>query len=195
MDILIVEDNTITSVVFKKLVHTLGYAVELCTTAEAALEVCRDRFFPIIILDLGLPGIDGFEFCRRLRMLPQHQYAQVLVVTANDSPQDVQDALEAGADDYIVKPVGIELLQMRLTIMERRAHKLMEEQYAHETAAVLPLDQAVANFEKQYLENVLEQCEWDSARAAKALDLDPATLRARIEQYGLRAPAFNRDEA
>ncbi len=191
MDILIIEDNTITRVVFKKLVHTLGYAVTVCNTAEDALQICQERFFPIIILDLGLPGIDGFEFCRRLRGLGQQPPSMVLVVTAYDNPQSVHDALEAGADDYIVKPVGTELLQMRLTIMERRARKLIEQQSASGNQAehVLPLDQAVAGFEKQYLLNVLDRHQWHPANAAEALGITETALSERIQEYDLTPPA------
>ena len=191
MDILIIEDNTITRVVFKKLVDTLGYAVTVCDTAETALQMCRERFFPIILLDLGLPGMDGFEFCRRLRALPQPHYSMVLVVTAYDDPKDVHEALEAGADDYIVKPVGTELLQMRLTIMEAHARQIMAQpdtRNANQPDLELPLDQAVAGFERQYLSNVLDRHQWHSQKAAEALGVTEPELSDKIEQYGLTPP-------
>ena len=190
MDILIIEDNTITRMVFKKLVHTLGYAVTVCDTAEEALNMCQKQFFPIIILDLGLPGINGFEFCRRLRAQPHQDYSMILVVTACDNPQDVHDALEAGADDYIVKPVGAELLQMRLTIMERRAMKLMQQQADFDAPAKpdVPMAQAVADFEKQYLSNVLDRYHWHPANTASALEISESVLSKKIRQYQLTPP-------
>lgn len=191
MDILIVEDNTITRVVFKKLVHTLGYTVTMCNNAETALQLCRERFFPIIILDLGLPGIDGFEFCRRLRSLPQDLYSMVLVVTAYNNPEDVQEALEAGADDYIVKPVGTELLQMRLTIMERQAKKLMQQQLVNNSAyneIELPLKQAIERFERQYVLNTLERYQWHREQTAEALAISEKTLYRKMKQHDLLPP-------
>jgi len=135
MHVLIVEDNKITRLVFEKLIRSLGYDVTACENAEVALAVCQERFFPLIILDLGLPGMDGFEFCRRIRALPQHEYSMILVVTAYDSLEDLQAALDAGADDYIIKPVDMELLRRRLMILERQLQNLSQHKPAVEQLA------------------------------------------------------------
>lgn len=135
MHVLIVEDNKITRLVFEKLIKSLGYEVTACENAENALEACQSRFFPLIILDLGLPGMDGFEFCRRIRTLPQHEYSMILVVTAYDSLEDLQTALDAGADDYIIKPVDMELLRRRLLILERQLQNLNQQKHPVEQVA------------------------------------------------------------
>jgi len=132
MKTLIVEDNEITRLVFENQIQSLGYDVSACADAETALEAYRQAFYPLIILDLGLPGMDGFEFCRQIRALPQKDHSMILVITAYDRPEDLREALDAGADDYLIKPVSMELLRMRLTIIERQFRNLARRKRAEE---------------------------------------------------------------
>jgi len=132
MKTLIVEDERSSRLFFEKLVRFYGHEVTACTNAEAALEAYQQTFYPLIILDLGLPGMDGFEFCRRIRSLPQEERSIILVITVYDRPEDLQTALDAGADDYLIKPVSSEQLQVRLTIIERQFHNLSERKRAEE---------------------------------------------------------------
>jgi two-component sensor histidine kinase/AmiR/NasT family two-component response regulator len=130
MKILLIEDNAIARLLFEKQIRALGYEVTACETAEAALEAYQQMFYPLIILDLGLPGMDGFEFSRRIRALPKGEQSMILVITAYDQPEDLQAALDAGVDDYLVKPVEMSLLHMRLTIIDRQFQNLTERKRA-----------------------------------------------------------------
>ncbi len=132
MKILVVEDNPITRRLFEKLLQTLGYEVTICETGETALEIYQQTFYPVIALDLGLPGMNGFEFSRRIRSLPQGEHTMILVITAYDDLANLQAALEAGANDYLIKPIEIKLLQVRLAILERQLHNLTQRKQAEE---------------------------------------------------------------
>ena len=132
MKILLVEDEPITGKAFEEQLKRLGYEVTVCTDAETALEAYQQTFHPLILLDLGLPGMDGFELSRRIRSLPQGDWSMILVITAYDRTEDLKAALDAGADDYLTKPVGGEQLQVRLMILKRRWQHRFHRKYAEE---------------------------------------------------------------
>ncbi len=99
-----------------------GYAVDLAEDGEQALAIVRDRPPDLVVLDVMLPGMDGLEVCRRLRAgepgLP------VLMLTARDRVPDRVAGLDAGADDYLVKPFAFDELLARIRALLRRARPL-----------------------------------------------------------------------
>ena len=118
MQILIVEDEASTRILLEQMLLARGHTVVACDSAERALEQYRQSFFPLVVLDLYLPGMDGFEFCRWLRAEPDGERPYVLVGTASREPADLRRILEAGADDYLFKPYQPELFDVRLAIAE-----------------------------------------------------------------------------
>src|SRR6201992_4113677 len=80
----------------------LGYGVHAAETGETALRDFRDAAADVVVLDVMLPGLDGFEVCRRLR---RGSDIPVIMLTARGDDLDIVSGLEAGADDYVVKPV------------------------------------------------------------------------------------------
>jgi len=132
MKALIVEDETITRISFEEYLRLLGHEVTACSNAESALEEYQHTFYPLILLDLSLPGMDGFEFCRCIRSLPRGNQSMVLIITAHDQRQALSEALDAGADDYLIKPVELELLQVRVTVLERQFQNLLRRHKAEE---------------------------------------------------------------
>jgi DNA-binding response OmpR family regulator len=94
-----------------------GYVVRASATAEEGLAAHRTEPADAILVDLMLPGIDGFECVRQLR---RDGDATIVVVSARDDTHDIVAALEAGADDYVVKPVAIKELSARLRAVRRR---------------------------------------------------------------------------
>ena len=101
-----------------------GYDVELAPTGEAALTVAARKHPDLVILDLGLPGIDGTEVIRGLRgwtAIP------IIVLTVRETEGDKVAALDAGADDYVTKPFGMDELLARLRAALRRAAPAEEE--------------------------------------------------------------------
>ena len=94
-----------------------GYDVETAPDGEQALEVAARTHPDVVILDLGLPGIDGVDVIRGLRAWTA---TPIIVLSARDQEQDKVEALDAGADDYVSKPFGMDELLARLRAAERR---------------------------------------------------------------------------
>jgi two-component system, OmpR family, KDP operon response regulator KdpE len=94
-----------------------GYEVETAPDGEQALEIAARTHPDVVILDLGLPGIDGIDVIRGLRAWTQ---IPIIVLSARDQERDKVEALDAGADDYVSKPFGMDELLARLRAAERR---------------------------------------------------------------------------
>ena len=94
-----------------------GYDVETASDGERALEVAARTHPDVVILDLGLPGVDGVDVIRGLRAWTA---TPIIVLSARDQEQDKVEALDAGADDYVSKPFGMDELLARLRAAERR---------------------------------------------------------------------------
>jgi diguanylate cyclase (GGDEF)-like protein len=120
MKVLVVEDDPVTSLVLSQMLKKRGYAVTACPSAEEAMKIYHDTFYPLLFLDLFLPGMDGFSFCRWVRAQPGGEEHLILVGTASDRTGDLQRILEAGADDYIVKPYQTDILEVRLIIAQQQ---------------------------------------------------------------------------
>jgi two-component system KDP operon response regulator KdpE len=101
-----------------------GYDVELAPTGEAALTIAARKHPDLVILDLGLPGIDGTEVIRGLRGWTA---VPIIVLTVREAEADKVAALDAGADDYVTKPFGMDELLARLRAGLRRAAPAEEE--------------------------------------------------------------------
>ena len=101
-----------------------GYDVELAATGEAALTVAARKHPDLVVLDLGLPGIDGIEVIRGLRGWTT---VPILVLSVRESETEKVEALDAGADDYVTKPFGMDELLARLRAALRRAAPAEEE--------------------------------------------------------------------
>lgn len=115
--LLVVEDDPDIGPSLRQALLTQGYDVELAATAAAAQEAAQAGA-DLVLLDLGLPDLDGVELCRRLRrLLPE---AVLVVLTARDSEIDVVVGLDAGADDYLTKPFRLAELLARIRAHLRR---------------------------------------------------------------------------
>jgi DNA-binding response OmpR family regulator len=112
--VLVVEDDEGIAWPLRRGLTKSGYQVEMVATGGEALKAAPAD---VVLLDLGLPDMDGLEVCRRLR---EHSDAAVIVVTARDGEVDRVVALDEGADDYLVKPFGLEELQARIRAVLRR---------------------------------------------------------------------------
>jgi two-component system response regulator MprA len=119
MRLLVVEDDTGLRDVLRRALSLAGYEIRLSGDgAEALAEVARS-VPDAVVLDVGLPDIDGLEVCRMLRR--EGNRVPVLMLTARDAVADRIDGLDAGADDYLVKPFDIDELKARLRALLRRA--------------------------------------------------------------------------
>jgi two-component system OmpR family response regulator len=119
MRILIVEDDAILARGLVRILESEGYAVDTVTRGEQALLAMKQERFDLVILDVGLPGMDGFEVLRRLRAVPEP--APVLLLTARDALEDRVRGLDLGGDDYVAKPFAMSELVARVRALIRRS--------------------------------------------------------------------------
>ena len=120
MRLLLVEDTVALADQLLPLLRDHGYAVDWLADGRDALVRAHDDDFDLVILDLGLPGLDGLEVLRRWR--DQGLSMPVLILTARDSWAERVDGLRAGADDYLTKPFHPEELLLRVQAVLRRSH-------------------------------------------------------------------------
>jgi two-component system response regulator MprA len=117
--ILVVDDDRALREALRRTLTLAGYEVQGAQDGEGALEQIVQAVPDAVVLDVGLPGIDGLEVCRRVRRLGNR--VPILILTARDAVADRIDGLDVGADDYMVKPFDVGELKARLRALLRRA--------------------------------------------------------------------------
>ncbi|MEV7458969.1 response regulator transcription factor [Streptomyces rubiginosohelvolus] len=126
--VLLIEDDTSVRDGMELVLRRHGYGVETAATGEEALALLageRGVRVELAVLDLMLPGMDGFEVCRRIRA--RTATLPVIMLTARGDDQDIVAGLEAGADDYVVKPVTAPVLEARIRASLRRAEPSLRQ--------------------------------------------------------------------
>ena len=118
MRILVIEDEKKMAELLESGLSEEGHSVLVADTAAYGLSLALDESFDVVVLDLMLPGFDGFELARRLRKAGQG--TPVLMLTARSSVDDIVKGLASGADDYLKKPFSFEELLARLLALSRR---------------------------------------------------------------------------
>ncbi len=129
---LIVEDDSSSRIILKAALDQRGHDVTSCASAEAAWAACQHQAFELALIDWMLPGMDGLGLCRKIRELPWGDRVVLLVVTARDKSEDLNQVLMAEADDYLAKPFSLQLLNVRLTVAERRLHDIVSRKQAED---------------------------------------------------------------
>ena len=118
MRVLIVEDDIPLASALRRGLRAEGMVADVAVKGEDALWMASSAEFDAVVLDVMLPGIDGFETCRRLR--DDGVWTPIIMLTARDSVDDRVQGLDAGADDYLVKPFSLAELLARLRALARR---------------------------------------------------------------------------
>ena len=127
MRALIAEDNASFRQVLERMLVKWKYEVELAADGNHAWEILNSDDPPrLALLDWMMPGVDGVEICRRIRAQAKEPYIYILLLTAKDSEKELVEGMEAGADDYLIKPVKSQELRVRLRA-GRRILDLQEE--------------------------------------------------------------------
>jgi DNA-binding response OmpR family regulator len=116
--ILVIDDDPAVTSLLKRGLSYEGFAVETAGSGAEGLAIARERPSDMVILDVMMPGLSGFEVLQRLRAADEH--LPVLMLTARDAPADQVQGLESGADDYVVKPFTFEVLLARVHVLLRR---------------------------------------------------------------------------
>jgi len=202
--ILVVDDDARLAASLRRALAYEGHSVDVASDGQAALAAAREREPDLVVLDVMLPGIDGIEVCRRLR---QGSNLPILMLTARDAVSDRVSGLDAGADDYLVKPFAYEELLARVRALLRRSEPagqeilrcadLVMDMSAHEvrrgdraielTALQFDLLEHFLRHERQVLERErLLQAVWgiDSDAISNVVDVTVAGLRGKIEMDG-----------
>lgn len=133
LKVLLVEDSRTQALRMQFILQNNGYAADVAVNGREALEKLHEHYYPIIITDWVMPEMDGEQLCRTIRQGQFDGYVFIFLVTSKDSPEDIVAGLEAGADDYLTKPVAeLELIARlntarRIIELERSLLKRNEE--------------------------------------------------------------------
>jgi len=130
MQTLVVEDEASTRRLLEMILLSRGHEVAACADAESAWAAYQQKPYPLVLLDWLLPGMDGLALCRLMRGHPHGDSSVIVVATTRDQADDLQAVLEAGADDYITKPIDVRRLTVRLAIAEQQVRHLDERRRA-----------------------------------------------------------------
>ena len=103
-----------------------GYMVRTAGSADAAKEIVTAEKINVAFLDLNMPGMDGFETCKAIRQLHEGKYSQILMVTGLDDTESIEQAFEAGANDFVSKPLNWTMLGHRGKYMLRAGRAFQE---------------------------------------------------------------------
>ena len=155
MRIILVEDDHSLATALEKALSTEGNTVDSVNTGEAALFLVENTDADAVILDLGLPDMDGLEVLARLKRIKRH--LPVMLLTARDSLNDKVSGLDSGADDYLTKPFDMPELIARLRVMQRHNNGPSQDTLTHgevvidvRANSVLRDDQPVSVSSKEY---------------------------------------------
>jgi two-component system response regulator MtrA len=171
-NVLLVEDDPAARQGLELALRRLGYGVRPAGTGEAALDALRDGAADVVVLDVMLPGLDGFEVCRRLR---RDSDVPVIMLTARSDDFDIVGGLEAGADDYVVKPVEPRVLDARIRAVLRRMAR-----------AGSPAE--------TYGELVIDRASLIVRRDGREVSLTPIELRLLLVLSGSPRQVFSREQ-
>ncbi|MEW6691037.1 MAG: response regulator transcription factor [Pseudomonadota bacterium] len=207
MRILIVEDDATLASGIARILEGEGHAVDVVSRGEQAVLGVGQERFDMMILDIGLPGIDGFEVLRRLRGTGHR--LPVLVLTARDALDDRVRGLDLGADDYLAKPFAMPELAARVRALVRRSQSQTGPRIVHGPLALDTLARRaqlagepleLAAREWAVLEVLLSRVEkivskesiiqalasWGEELTPNAIEVYVSRLRAKLEPSGIR---------
>lgn len=207
MHVLIVEDDPILAGGLTEKLRREGYVADSVTSAEQADTALRVSQIDLVILDIGLPGIDGFSWLRKMRANGGQQ--SVLVLTARNDVSDRVQGLTLGADDYLPKPYATEELLARVYALARRGRALKSRIIEHGPLTIdldrkramlsgKPLD--LPQREHAILEYLFSNVEaivgkdkiagavasWNEEISANAIEVHMSRLRSKLEPSGIK---------
>lgn len=206
MRILLVEDDPSLGETTARALRSQNWVVDWAKNGESVANAVRLVNYDLVLLDVGLPDIDGFEVLRRLR--DQHKAMPVLMLTARDAVEDRVHGLQLGADDYLVKPYALTELLARIQALSRRYHARERNELllgtlridliakraflADKPLELLPREWAVlvyllSNIGKVVSkEQIMEAISgWDETPSANAIEVYISRLRTKLAGSGI----------
>lgn len=183
--VLLVDDEPAILDLLGELFAGWGYVTEAATSGEQALALVQRRAFDLAVLDIRMPGLDGLELLRRLKV--HDAGIEVLMLTGNPSADSAVQALRDGAFGYIAKPVDPdELRHSASSAIERRALREEVRSLRSQLGQVpAPTELSFAAAERSLIAQVLRIHGNDREKAARALGISPRTMYRRLAKYGL----------
>jgi len=132
--VLVVDDEPVTRIITEKVLQAQGFTVRAAASAEAAFALLADDFRPdLILLDVVMPGMSGYEACRRLRADARYEHLPIVMLTALDDQKSIDEAYFSGATDFITKPLNMPLLPHRVRHLLRSAMTFQQLLASRET--------------------------------------------------------------
>ncbi|HEY6282169.1 MAG TPA: response regulator transcription factor [Burkholderiales bacterium] len=207
MRILVVEDDGILADGLVRSLQQAGYAVDWAETGTKANVALAQENYYLVILDIGLAGMDGFEVLRRLRQ--RRKYVPVLILTARDSVEDRVRGLDLGADDYLVKPFSLPELKARVRAILRRGQSSTKPQIVY-GPLILDTNARRARLNGKALDLTLREwgvleylllntgkvltkeeiieavCDWGEELSPNAVEVYVSRLRNKLECAGIK---------
>ena len=180
MRLLLVEDDTMIGESVLDLLRAEHYAVDWVKDGEMADTTLRTQTYDLVLLDLGLPRRDGLSVLRGLRS--RKERIPVLIATARDSVQQRIEGLDAGADDYVLKPYDLEELLARIRALLRRAAGRAEPVYEHKGVSINPATREVMVGDKPVVLSAREWAVLEPLLARPGMVLSRAQLEEKL--YG-----------
>ncbi len=119
MKILLVEDDLVNLTLCEEFLLNLGHAVKPATSAEAAWELSISEYFQVIISDWSLPALSGLDLCKQIRIRKLEEYQYFILITSFQGRDKLTEAMDAGVDDFLVKPIILDDLAIRLRVAKR----------------------------------------------------------------------------
>ena len=127
VEVLLIDDDPDLSIMLRTLLRGQDFQIQAVFSGEEGIQACRENQPDVVILDILMPEMDGWEVCEHIRDFSE---VPILILSALGSPGSVARALDAGADDYLIKPIHASLLASRLRTLVRRSLLVHEEQVA-----------------------------------------------------------------
>lgn len=133
--VLIADDDDTIRALVTAVAASLGYEPTIATDGAAAWRLYEKERFPLLVVDIEMPVMDGLELCRKIRAVDARHETFVVVLTGRSTHEDLGEVLEAGADDYVSKPTTPDNLRARLVIAQRRMTQEAQRRAAEEALA------------------------------------------------------------
>src|SRR5580704_929829 len=130
--LLVVDDDSFNLDLICPRLERRGYRVDAAGDGNAALEKIREHSYDLILLDIVMPGLDGMQVLKEVRQHKSRAHLPIIMVTSRDAPHDIVEALREGANDYVTKPIDVEVLLARVgthVILKRTAESLEESNH------------------------------------------------------------------
>ncbi|GFE61244.1 diguanylate cyclase [Geobacter sp. AOG2] len=157
--ILVVDDNRLQRTILEAGLKAAGYEVVAAENGKEGLDVFRKGYYPIVMTDWVMPEMNGLELCRAIRSDDSGRYTYIILLTSQDSKNDIIAGLEAGADEYLIKPAHQAELVSRLKTAKRILElEISQQRYIEEIKNLSLIDPVTGVFNRRYMdEHILQE--------------------------------------